>query len=68
MPHSPRLKPIERGFANVKRYIRALEWTHQGETNPIGLIHEAFTHYSVHGAGSHAANEHWNTYEANHFG
>lgn len=67
-PYSPRLKPIERGFANVKRFIRALEWTHQGETDPIGLIHDAFTYYSVQGPGSSAANEHWNTYEANHFG
>ena len=57
-PYSPRLKPIERGFANVKRYIRAREYTHKGETDPIGLINEAFHYYSFMGEGSFTGKHH----------
>ena len=48
--YSPRLKPIERGFSNVKRYIRKRE--HEGRVDPVALINEAFHYYSFAGEGS----------------
>ena len=47
--YSPELKPIERGFALVKRWIRDNEptWTE----SPIDLIHAAFHYYSSEGEG-----------------
>lgn len=56
--YSPRLKPIERGFSNVKRYIRKYEYTHRGEYDPVTLINEAFEFYSFRGEGSSAGTLH----------
>jgi hypothetical protein len=44
-PYSPELKPIERGFSLVKRYIREHEADWEGDD--MGLIDSAFHHYSM---------------------
>jgi len=46
-PYSPELKPIEKGFALVKRYVRENE--NVALTDPIAYINKAFMIYSVHG-------------------
>ena len=46
-PYSPELKPIERGFANVKRYAR--EHENEAGIDPVGLINRAFHIYSLNG-------------------
>jgi transposase len=51
-PYSPELKPIEKGFSNVKRYIR--EHESDGVIDPVALIERAFTFYSVIGERGHA--------------
>ena len=51
-PYSPPLKPIERVFYNVKRYIRCRKNSTQGQYDPIGLIMEAFQFYNYQGEGS----------------
>jgi len=45
--YSPDLKPIERGFANIKRWIRKRE--NSAMRDPIGYINRAFELYSVTG-------------------
>lgn len=45
--YSPELKPVERRFANIKRYIRDHE--QEGVLDPVGLIQRAFWLYSVGG-------------------
>jgi transposase len=50
-PYSPRLKPIERGFANIKRWIRDHEI--EASADPIGYINEAFRIYGVLGERGH---------------
>jgi transposase len=47
--YSPWLKPIERGFSNVKRMIQKNDI--EGQVNPIGLINRCFHHYSFEGEG-----------------
>jgi hypothetical protein len=49
-PYSPELKPVERGFANVKRFIR--EHESEGAVDPVALIERAFSFYSVAGESS----------------
>jgi transposase len=64
--YSPELKPIERGFSNVKRFIREREddiiWQHR----PIELIEEAFNYYSYGGEGGICARKHFQIYYDNH--
>jgi hypothetical protein len=63
-PYSPELKPIERGFSLVKRYIRdkEAEW---GEDH-IGLINAAFHHYSVGQPGGLKAYNLFKVYRENY--
>lgn len=53
-PYSPKLKPIELGFANIKRWLR--EHEADAVLNPILFINHAFHLYSVHGEKSAAGN------------
>jgi transposase len=46
-PYSPKLKPIELGFANIKRWIRDNEA--EAVADPIAYINFAFTRYSPAG-------------------
>jgi transposase len=47
--YTPEFKPIERGFSNIKNWIRRHD-TPASALDPIGLIQEAFRLYSVTGA------------------
>ena len=49
--YSPHLKPIEKGFGNVKGRIRGNPFAAQ---DPIGAINEAFNYYATDGPGSAA--------------
>ena len=50
-PYSPELKPIERAFSLVRRYVRENEFDSRRDLN---LINDAFYLYSVYGdRGSH---------------
>ena len=65
-PYSPELKPIERGFSNVKRYIRERDESDVWQNDPVGLIEAAFKHYSVGEEGGLKAYEHFDLYRENH--
>jgi transposase len=45
--YSPDMKPIERGFADIKRWLREHEW--EASRNPLLFINNAFELYSVNG-------------------
>lgn len=51
-PYSPELKPVELGFANVKRWLR--EHEQEAVQAPLDYINQAFSLYSVNGARSSA--------------
>ena len=79
-PYSPDLKSIERGFANIKGFLREHET--DAILNPIYYINYAFETYSFNGLRSSAgkkfiyllihkltfnkAYEHWISYRENH--
>jgi hypothetical protein len=56
-------KPVERGFSNVKSFLRA----HDAEAlrNPLEWINRAFYTYSFQGERSSAAFNHWSYYYEN---
>jgi hypothetical protein len=64
--YSPELKPIERGFSNVKNYIRERDGDAEWQSNPVGLIMAAFNYYSVDGEGGPTARNHFQIYFDNH--
>ena len=65
-PYSPELKPIERGFALVKQYIREREIDPTWANDKIGLINAAFHHYSVGQPGGLAAYNLFHVYRDNY--
>jgi hypothetical protein len=50
-PYSPDLKPIELGFANIKRWLRSHE--NDALMRPIEMINNAFELYSILGERGH---------------
>lgn len=56
--YSPFLAPAERGFANIRSFVK--EHESGGVTDPIGLIQEAFRTYSVGGERTY---NHFNLYD-----
>jgi transposase len=64
-PYSPELKPIERGFSNVKNYIRERDNSDESRDDPVGLINSAFFYYSAEGEGGSMALNHFRLYFAN---
>lgn len=62
--YSPELKPIERGFSLVKRWIRDHEFGWGG--TPLELIHTAFRYYSDEGEGKSAAYHLFDIYRTNY--
>jgi hypothetical protein len=50
--YNPRLKPVKRGFSNVKGMIR--ENNIEAHGDPIGLINRCFHHFSFEGEGGSA--------------
>jgi hypothetical protein len=50
--YSPCLKPVKRGFSNVKGMIR--ENDIEAKVDPIGLINRCFHHFSFEGEGGSA--------------
>ena len=64
--YSPELKPIERGFSNVKRFIRERDNDVFWQNNPIGLIESAFRNYSAGTVGGREALNHFRIYYDNH--
>jgi transposase len=65
-PYSPELKPIERGFVNVKTFIRERDDDAEWIANPVGLISAAFQNYRVGTPGGLAAYNHFEFYRENH--
>ena len=63
--YSPWLKPIERGFSNVKRHIQSLDHVLKWKDDPEGLIEHAFHQYSKYGPWSSHAEGHFNLYKEN---
>ena len=64
--YSPELKPVERGFANIKQYIRERDQDLFWQSDPGALIEAAFFHYSTfNNAGDYAKN-HFSIYRDNH--
>lgn len=63
-PYSPLDKPIEKGFANIKNFLRE----HEAEAvlNPMLWIRRAFDLYSIVGERGHVARGHFNPYFRNH--
>ena len=64
--YSPELKPIERGFSNVKRFIRERDNEVFWQNNPIGLIESAFQNYRAGTLGGREAFNHFRIYYDNH--
>lgn len=62
--YSPDLKPIEKGFALVKRWLREHEI--EALENPVNYINFAFELYSTTGERGHIAKNHWKDYLNNH--
>jgi len=58
--YTPRLKPIERAFSLIKRYLRL----HEDEVllDPPKWINKAFQRYSVLGPKGHKCSGFWNVY------
>jgi hypothetical protein len=65
-PYSPELKPIERGFALVKAYIRERDQLLQYADNHMALINEAFTYYSIGNPGGLDVYNLFRVYKENH--
>ena len=63
-PYSPRLAPIEHGFANMWEEVRKHE--RDAEIDPIRVVNAAFYKYSVAGSHGHVAAGHFNPYYRNH--
>ena len=61
--YSPDLKPIEKGFSQVKRWIRRRE--DDATRDPVGTINSAFELYSTTGEKSSAARGNWKIYFSN---
>jgi len=59
--YTPELKPVERGFSNVKHWIRKYD-SPEAAADPVGLIQRAFELYSVRGALGHTAYNHFSLY------
>jgi transposase len=64
-PYSPWLKPIERGFSMVKKYIRTFDHD-LAEWDPKALIEHAFAHFKEGTVAGQAASAHFNIYRNNH--
>lgn len=62
--YSPELKPIEKGFSNIKNWLRQCE--DQALLQPIQTINAAFTVYSVLGPRGDVARKHFNVYKRMH--
>lgn len=65
-PYSPELKPIERGFALVKAYIRDRDQDLEYRNNNLALIKEAFDYYSIGNAGGLEVKHLFRIYRDNH--
>ncbi|MFN9905026.1 MAG: hypothetical protein ACK56F_02730, partial [bacterium] len=63
-PYCPIDKPIERGFSNVKNYLRSHE--SQAILSPIEWINNAFTLYSTEGERGGVAYKHFNSFHFNY--
>ena len=63
-PYSPELKPIERAFSMIRRWIRENEF--DDTKSDIELINDAFNLYSVLGDKGHCCNNLFNLYDRNH--
>lgn len=63
-PYSPQDKPVERGFANIKNYLR--EHEDEVSLDPEAWINKAFELYSIGGERGHEAWGHWARYRENH--
>lgn len=63
-PYSHDLSPVEKGFANIWKYVRG-NWnkTNQSATE---ILNAAFQLYSVGGIFGDSAQGHWNLYNRNH--
>lgn len=64
-PYSPELKPIERGFSLIRRWIRDNEM-HANRNDPTALIQQAFELYSVAGERGFVCYEFFDFYRENH--
>lgn len=62
--YSPELKPIEKGFSNIKNWIRQRE--DQALVHPMETINAAFSEYSVLGPSGPTAREHFKVYKRAH--
>ena len=61
--HSAELRPVVRGFANIKDWIREQEG--ESDKNPLELIEAAFELHCTTGARGHLANAHFEMYRIN---
>lgn len=57
-------KPVEKGIALVKLYIR--EHEDEAVANPVAFINEAFKLFAIGGERSSACMGHWNRYKNNY--
>ena len=64
-PYSPELKPVEKGFSNVKSYIRERDNDHYWQSHPLELIEEAFEYYSIRAESGSVAENHFRIYYDN---
>jgi len=53
-PYSPQLKPIELGFASIKKYLRSHE--HEAQVHPLEWIERAFRAFAVGGEHAESGN------------
>jgi transposase len=63
-PYSPHLKPIEKCFSLIKRFVRENE--DEALINPISFLDYTFSLYSVGGEKAHAVYNFFNFYFQNH--
>ena len=62
-PYSPHLKPVEKCFSLVKRYISYLESsTPYDFADTVGLIHNAFMQFRIGGPQADSIMGNWNDY------
>jgi len=59
-PYSPHLKPIEKGFALIKAYIKQNE--DEALLRPVAFINQAFALHGIGGARASSAKGHWSGY------
>lgn len=62
-PYTPQLKPIEKVFALIKRFLRENE--NAALLDPEEWLEKAFTRYSTHGSHGHVVRSFFNVYYRN---